>query len=57
MFQATGDLPRAQRFHEQALAIRRRALGNDHPDTAQSLDNLGYLFLTMADLDEAQRYP
>ena len=31
----------AKQSHEQALAIRRKALPPDHPDIAQSLNNLG----------------
>ncbi|MGH7958690.1 MAG: protein kinase domain-containing protein, partial [Opitutaceae bacterium] len=34
----------AMRPHEEALAIRRRLLGNEHPDTAASLDKLGYIY-------------
>lgn len=30
-------------MHEAALAIRREALGNEHPDSAQSLSNLALL--------------
>ena len=31
----------AKQSHEQALAIRRKSLPPDHPDIAQSLNNLG----------------
>ena len=31
----------AKQSHEQALAIQRKALPPDHPDIAQSLNNLG----------------
>ena len=30
-------------MHEEALAIRRKKLGNEHPVTAQSLNNLAEL--------------
>ena len=33
----------ARKSHEEALAIRRRALPEGHPDIAQSLNNLGYV--------------
>ena len=31
----------AKASHEEALAIRRKALPKDHPDIADSLNNLG----------------
>ena len=30
-------------MHEDALAIRRKVLGDEHPDVAQSLNNLALL--------------
>ncbi|HEY0737777.1 MAG TPA: tetratricopeptide repeat protein [Herpetosiphonaceae bacterium] len=36
-----GVYDESQHYHEQALAIRQRVLGGDHPDTAVSLNNLG----------------
>jgi tetratricopeptide (TPR) repeat protein len=41
--QAVGDFRTARLWHERALAIRDRMLGPDHPDTAESLNNLGVL--------------
>ena len=38
-----GYLAGAKPYLEQALAIRREVLGEKHPDTARSLNNLGYL--------------
>jgi hypothetical protein len=35
-----GDLEGAHVLHDQALAGRRRVLGDDHPDTLQSTNNL-----------------
>ena len=37
-----------------ALAIREKALGPEHPDTAQSLDHLAYLFRYQGDLAGAR---
>jgi Tfp pilus assembly protein PilF len=51
-----GDLAGAQPYFERALAIREKALGPDHPDTAQSLNNLGYLLKTRGDLVGARPY-
>ncbi|MFN7835727.1 MAG: tetratricopeptide repeat protein [Burkholderiaceae bacterium] len=35
-----GQLPEAENLYAQALALRERALGQDHPDVVQSLYNL-----------------
>ncbi len=41
--QAQGDYAAARPLLEEALAIRRRVLGADHPSTANSLSALGSL--------------
>ncbi len=38
------------RFVERALAIREKALGPEHPDTATSLNNLALLLQAQGDL-------
>ncbi|MGY3521157.1 tetratricopeptide repeat protein, partial [Micromonospora sp. PTRAS2] len=37
----------------QALADRRRVLGNDHPDTLTSVNNLAYAYQAAGDLGRA----
>ena len=32
-------------LYKRALAIRKKALGDEHPDVAQTLNNLGVLYL------------
>jgi serine/threonine protein kinase/tetratricopeptide (TPR) repeat protein len=44
-------LPHAQ----AALQIRRRLLGNDHPDTLTSINHLGLLLRAQGNLDEAEK--
>ncbi len=39
----------------EALAIRLKELGDDHPDVAESLNNLGLLSKSTGDHDEAER--
>ncbi|MCH8146599.1 MAG: serine/threonine protein kinase [Planctomycetes bacterium] len=39
-----------------SLETRRRVLGNDHPDTLISINNMGVLLLAMGKLDEAEPY-
>ncbi len=48
-----GNNEQAQIFIKQAIDIRKRKLGINHPDTAESLDNLGTLLLDND--DEAER--
>jgi len=48
-----GQYQQARRVHEQALAARRRVLG-DHPDTAQSLNNLALVLRAQGDLAGAR---
>jgi tetratricopeptide (TPR) repeat protein len=44
----------ARPLYERALAIREKALGAEHPDTAQSLNNLASLLQDRGDLAEAR---
>ena len=37
-------MPRPQPLFERALAIRERAVGPDHPDTATSTNNLAAFY-------------
>jgi len=46
----------ARPYPEQALAIRRKVLGEEHPVTAVSLNNLGGLLQDMGDLAGARSY-
>ncbi len=51
-----GDNRAALPFSKRALAIFEKALGPDHPDTALSLNNLGYLLRAMGELAAARPY-
>ncbi len=46
----------ARPLFERALAIDEKVLGPDHPDTAGSLNNLGYLLRAQGDLAGARPY-
>ncbi|HXM56583.1 MAG TPA: tetratricopeptide repeat protein [Candidatus Dormibacteraeota bacterium] len=48
------DFATARPLLEHALAIRERVLGPDHPDTAESLDNLAGLYTHTGDLGAAR---
>ena len=44
----------ARPLHERALAIREKVLGAEHPDTAESLNNLAHLLQDQGDLAGAR---
>jgi tetratricopeptide (TPR) repeat protein len=46
---ALGAYSDARPLCERALAIREKALGPDHPDTAQSLNNLAFMLQVLGD--------
>ncbi|MEW5871000.1 MAG: tetratricopeptide repeat protein [Chloroflexota bacterium] len=54
--QAVADYQAARPYYEQALAIRRQALGEAHPNTATSLNNLGSLLQDLGELQAARPY-
>ena len=51
---AAGRYEEAIPLATEALAIREKLLGPDHPDTAKSLNNLGVLYDTMGDYAKAE---
>ena len=48
-----GKYDEAKLMHEESLRIRRKALGNEHPDVAQSLNNLAVLLKAQVGLKGA----
>ena len=54
LLQDQGDLAAARPLYERALAIREKALGPEHPDTATSLNNLAALLQDQGDLAAAR---
>ena len=50
-----GDYAKAEPLYKEALEIRQKVLGRDHPDTAISLNNLAYLELDLGKVQEAKR--
>jgi tetratricopeptide (TPR) repeat protein len=53
---ALADYAEAQKLSERALAINEKALGPEHPDTASSLNNLGYILQAQGDPGGAWPY-
>src|SRR5262249_8703170 len=50
-----GDYAGAEPVYRRSLDIREKALGPDHPDTANSLNNLAELLESKGDYAEAER--
>jgi tetratricopeptide (TPR) repeat protein len=53
---ATGAYAQAQMLGERALAIREKVLGPEHPDTGESLNDLGFAIEMQGRLVEARPY-
>ena len=49
-----GDYARAEPLFRQALEIRKKALGEGHPDYAAGLNNLAALYQAMGDYARAE---
>ncbi len=52
---AQGRYAEAEPLFQRALAINEKALGPEHPDVAQSLENYAALLRQTARADEAER--
>ncbi len=48
-----GQYEQALPLHQQALEIRGKSLGTDHPDYASSLNNLALLYGSMGQYEQA----
>jgi tetratricopeptide (TPR) repeat protein len=51
-----GDHKKALKFKLRALEIRQKLFGEQHPDTANSLNNVGYTYANMGNRSEALKY-
>ena len=49
-----GDYAKAEPLFKEALEIRQKVLGREHPDTAASLNNLAKLYWAMGDYAKAE---
>ncbi len=55
LYEAQGHYAQAEPLYQRALAIVEKALGPEHPDVAQSLENYAALLRQTARADEAER--
>ncbi|WP_428264533.1 FAD-dependent oxidoreductase [Haliangium sp.] len=51
-----GDHNKALEYHQQALQLRQGVLGEQHPDTATSLNNIGSTYHALGDHKKALEY-
>jgi CHAT domain-containing protein len=54
LYQSQGRYSEAEPLYKQALAIRKQQLGDNHPDTATSLNNLAALYQSQGRYSEAE---
>jgi tetratricopeptide (TPR) repeat protein len=54
LYWAIGDYAKAEPLYQEALRIRKKVFGNEHPNTALSLSNLGSLYYSMREYSKAQ---
>jgi hypothetical protein len=54
MLRGQGDLQGARDLHEQVLDAYRRVLGDEHPDTLNSMNNLAATLRGQGDLQGAR---
>ncbi|MBC7822487.1 MAG: tetratricopeptide repeat protein [Candidatus Parcubacteria bacterium] len=54
LYESQGRYPEAEPLYLQALEIRQRQLGNDHPSVATSLNNLASLYESQGRYPEAE---
>ena len=56
LYSDMGDYKAAEPYYKQALEIKKKTLGEEHPDYAGSLNNLGNLYYDMGDYKAAEAY-
>jgi tetratricopeptide (TPR) repeat protein len=56
LYYAQGRYTEAEPLHKRAFGIRENVLGPDHPEVANSLDNLAWLALAQRDWRHAADY-
>jgi tetratricopeptide (TPR) repeat protein len=54
LYSSQGRYPEAEPLYLEALDLRKRLLGDNHPDVATSLNNLAYLYKSQGRYTEAE---
>jgi tetratricopeptide (TPR) repeat protein len=53
IYRTSGDYKKSLVFTEQAVELRKRLLGEEHPDVASSFNNLAFLYYSMGNYTQA----
>ncbi len=56
MFRNQGEHDKAPEYYDKALAIQLKVLGENHPDTARSYNNIGITLYCSGKKEEAQEH-
>src|SRR5437667_9605881 len=54
-YSSLGRLEEAKQLEEKVLEVHERTLGEDHPDTLESMYNLGITYRSLGRLEEAKQ--
>jgi len=54
LYNSQGKLAQAEPLYQEALAMSKRLFSDDHPDVAQSLNNLAFLYQSQGKLAQAE---
>jgi len=54
LYLEVGEYAKAEPLLQEALRIRQKVLGSEHPDTANSLNNLAGLYQVMGEYAKAE---
>ena len=54
VYRLTGDYAQAKQFFRQVLEIRKVTPGENHPDYASALNNMGLLYTSMDEYSKAE---
>ncbi len=55
LYDSQGKYAQAEPLYKQALAIKEKVLGPDHPDVAIVLENMVEFYKKIGEVDEAKR--
>lgn len=56
MYQSVGDYEKAETHYHEALEIKLKALGENHPEIAQILNNLAFLYKVTGNYTQAENF-
>ena len=55
-YESKFDYPKALGLYERALAIKKEVIGDGHPSTATTYNNIGHVYYDMGDYGKALEY-